>query len=142
MGQGSGLPFHLVREVDRARDSRLKRDVAVKVLLEGVSADPDRLARFQREAEALAALNHPNIAAIYGLEGTAVVLELVEGPTLADLGFEPGIPIALFDTHTAGYLPHDVSPEGRFLINTPVSATGESAKPIAVVLNWTASLKK
>lgn len=55
-------------EVYRARDTRLKRDVAVKILPESFAADPDRLARFQREAEVLASLNHPNIAAIYGLE--------------------------------------------------------------------------
>ncbi len=76
-------------EVYRARDTRLKRDVALKVLPEGLSHDPDRLARFQREAELLATLNHPNIAAVYGLEesegATAIVLELVQGDTLADL---------------------------------------------------------
>ena len=74
-------------EVYRATDTRLKRDVAIKVLPEAFAQDSDRLARFQREAELLASLNHPNIAAIYGLEqaGTAVgiVLELVEGETLA-----------------------------------------------------------
>ena len=76
-------------EVYRARDTNLKREVAVKVLPDGFSQDPDRLARFQREAELLATLNHPNIAAVYGLEKTdgvtAIVLELVEGETLADL---------------------------------------------------------
>ena len=75
-------------EVYRATDTNLKRQVAIKVLPASVSGDPDRLARFQREAEVLAALNHPNIAQIYGLEksgGTiALVMELVEGPTLAD----------------------------------------------------------
>ena len=75
-------------EVYRATDTNLKRQVAIKVLPASVSGDPDRLARFQREAEVLAALNHPNIAAIYGLEksgGTiALIMELVEGPTLAD----------------------------------------------------------
>ncbi|HKE43443.1 MAG TPA: hypothetical protein VKB41_02780, partial [Steroidobacteraceae bacterium] len=55
-------------EVYRARDARLKRDVALKILPEAVGDDPDRLARFEREAQALAAINHPNIAAIYGLE--------------------------------------------------------------------------
>jgi len=76
-------------EVYRARDRRLKRDVAIKVLPEAVSGDPDRLSRFQREAEILAALNHPNIAAIYGIEkanaGTAIVLEFVDGETLAEI---------------------------------------------------------
>jgi eukaryotic-like serine/threonine-protein kinase len=75
-------------EVYRARDTRLKRDVAIKVLPESVARDPDRLARFEREAELLATLNHPNIASIYGFEDaasiSAIVLELVEGPTLAE----------------------------------------------------------
>jgi len=91
-------------EVYRARDTRLKRDVALKILPESFATDPDRLARFQREAEVLASLNHPSIAAIYGLEEqpgaaglhapdvgagfsrpiSALVLELVEGETLAD----------------------------------------------------------
>ncbi len=75
-------------EVYRARDSKLNRDVAIKVLLPSVANDPDRLARFSREAQVLASLNHPNIAAIYGLEDSAgvraLVIELVEGPTLAD----------------------------------------------------------
>jgi eukaryotic-like serine/threonine-protein kinase len=73
-------------EVYRARDTRLKREVAIKVLPEAVAQDADRLARFRREAELLAGLNHPNIAAVYGLEEsggiTAIVLELVEGETL------------------------------------------------------------
>ena len=81
-------------EVYRARDARLDRDVALKVLPAALTQDPDRLARFRREAQVLASLNHPNIAAIYGLEETraadstrsadALVLELVEGPTLAE----------------------------------------------------------
>ncbi len=75
-------------EVYRARDTRLKREVALKVLQGAWVDTADRLARFEREAELLAALNHPNIAAIYGIEEsagiTALVLELVEGPTLAD----------------------------------------------------------
>ncbi|HET9263276.1 MAG TPA: hypothetical protein VFO14_09545 [Vicinamibacterales bacterium] len=72
----------------RARDSRLNRDVALKVLPEIFASDTDRLARFKREAEIPASLNHPDIAAIYGLEESsgmqALILELVEGPTLAD----------------------------------------------------------
>ena len=74
-------------EVYRARDTKLDRDVALKVLPAAFIADPDRLARFEREARVLASLNHPNIAQIHGLEETegtrALVLELVEGPTLA-----------------------------------------------------------
>src|SRR6201988_1569883 len=75
-------------EVYRARDTKLKRDVAIKVLPEEFSRDLDRMSRFQREAEVLASLNHPNIAAIYDLqeaEGSRfLVLELVEGETLAE----------------------------------------------------------
>src|SRR5205085_11268781 len=75
-------------EVYRARDAELKRDVALKVLPSAFAGDADRMARFQREAELLASLNHPNIGAIYGVtqaEGVrALVLALIEGPTLAD----------------------------------------------------------
>jgi eukaryotic-like serine/threonine-protein kinase len=71
-------------EVYRARDVKLGRDVAIKVLPTGLVPDPERLARFEREARVLAALNHPHIAAIYGLEDHAIVMELVEGPTLAE----------------------------------------------------------
>src|SRR5712692_4853420 len=66
-------------EVYRARDTKLKRDVALKVLPEAFARDPERMARFQREAEVLASLNHPNIASIYGVEERALVMELVEG---------------------------------------------------------------
>jgi eukaryotic-like serine/threonine-protein kinase len=76
-------------EVYRARDTRLKREVAIKVLPAAFASDPDRLARFEREAELLATLNHPNIGAVYGFEEAesikAIVLELVEGPTLAEV---------------------------------------------------------
>ena len=82
-------------EVYRATDTNLKRQVAIKVLTASVAGDADRLARFQREAEVLAALNHPSIAHIHGLEksdGTlALVMELVEGPTLADQIAKGGI---------------------------------------------------
>lgn len=75
-------------EVYRARDSRLKRDVALKVLPRDFASDPQRMARFEREAQLLASLNHPNIASIYGLEESddvrAFVMELGEGPTLAE----------------------------------------------------------
>src|SRR5882672_10161631 len=85
-------------EVYRARDTQLKREVAIKVLPQSYAADPDRLARFQREAELLATLNHPNIAAVYGLEKadgvTGIVLELVEGETLADVIARGPIPLA------------------------------------------------
>jgi serine/threonine protein kinase len=82
-------------EVYRAKDTRLKREVAIKVLPDAFASDPDRLARFQREAELLATLNHPNIGSVYGFEQSdpstssgqavsAIVLELIEGETLAD----------------------------------------------------------
>src|SRR6478672_7715549 len=75
-------------EVYRARDTKLHRDVALKILPAAFTSDPDRLARFKREAQVLASLNHPNIGHIYGFEdgggSPALVLELVEGPTLAD----------------------------------------------------------
>src|SRR5881296_28524 len=98
-------------EVYRARDSRLNRDVAIKVLLDSCLRDPDRMARFEREAQVLASLNHPNIAAIYGIEETngaapqlnqvGLVMELIEGPTLADrlrsgpIPFDEALPIAI-----------------------------------------------
>src|SRR5437763_6405550 len=69
--------------VYRATDTKLNRDVAIKVLPDSFANDPDRLARFTREAQVLASLNHPNIAAIYGVEERAIVMELVEGHTLA-----------------------------------------------------------
>src|SRR6476469_1973067 len=84
-------------EVYRARDTRLGRDVAIKILPPQFTADPERRARFAREARVLATLSHPHIGAIYGLEEadgvTALVLELVEGPTLADRLRNGAIPV-------------------------------------------------
>ena len=113
-------------EVYRARDSRLNRDVALKVLPEAFTADPERLARFTREAQVLASLNHSNIGAIHGLEDAqgrqALVLELVEGPTLADriaqgaLPLEEALPIArqiadaLEAAHEQGIVHRDLKP--------------------------------
>jgi eukaryotic-like serine/threonine-protein kinase len=81
-------------EVYQARDSRLQRNVAIKILPATFAADPDRLARFEREAHVLAALNHPHIAQIYGVEERsgvlALVMELVDGQTLADMLRAPG----------------------------------------------------
>jgi serine/threonine protein kinase len=85
-------------EVYRARDTKLKREVAIKVLSDGLSEDAERLARFQREAEILATLNHSNIAAVYGLEKdngiTGIVLELVDGETLSDILARGLLPVA------------------------------------------------
>src|SRR5215470_261515 len=84
-------------EVYRARDTRLKRDVAIKVLPDALSHDTERLARFQREAEALAALNHPHIAAVYDLadveNSRVLIMEFVEGETLADRIARGAIPL-------------------------------------------------
>ena len=122
-------------EVYRARDTKLDRDVALKVLPEAFTSDPDRLARFEREAKVLASLNHPNIGHIYGLEdaeGTkALVLELVEGPTLADRIKDGPIPIdealpiakqiaeALEAAHEQGIIHRDLKPA-----NVKVKADG------------------
>src|SRR5262245_35865991 len=85
-------------EVYRARDPKLKRDVAIKVLPDSLARDPERLARFEREAHLLAALNHPHIAQIHGFEDStatpALVMELVDGPTLAELIARGPIPMA------------------------------------------------
>ena len=113
-------------EVYRARDTKLDRDVAIKVLPESLAGDPDRIARFQREAKTLAALNHPNVAAIYGLEEAdstkALVMELVEGPTLADRIAQGAIPVdealpiakqiaeALEAAHEQGIVHRDLKP--------------------------------
>src|SRR5262245_52907557 len=84
-------------EVYRARDTKLNRDVALKVLPSAYARDTERMARFQREAQLLASLNHPNIAAIHGLEESggvrALVMELVEGPTLAERIGQGPIPL-------------------------------------------------
>ena len=82
-------------EVWRAHDTQLHRDVALKILPDALAADPERLARFTREAQILASLNHPNIAAIYGIEETegTRALVLVEGPTLADRIAKGPIPL-------------------------------------------------
>ena len=104
-------------EVYRARDTRLKRDVALKVLPEAFANDPERMARFQREAEALAALNHPNIAQIYGVEERALVMELVEGETLKGplpletvLNYARQISAALEAAHAKGIVHRDLKP--------------------------------
>src|SRR5690242_3720289 len=104
-------------EVYRARDTKLKRDVALKVLPEAFANDPARMARFQREAEVLASLNHPNIAHLYGLEDNALVMELVEGPSLpcplpveTAIDYARQIAEALEYAHEKGVVHRDLKP--------------------------------
>ena len=81
-------------EVYRARDSRLKREAALKVLPPSVAQNPDRRARFQREAEILASLNHPNIAGLFDIVENAIAMELIEGETLAEVIQRGPVPLA------------------------------------------------
>jgi serine/threonine-protein kinase len=155
-------------EVYRAKDTRLKRDVAIKVLPDAFAGDAERLARFQREAQVLASLNHPNIAHIHGLEDTgtskALVLELVDGPTLADLiskgpiSPDEALPIAkqiaeaLETAHNSGIIHRDLKPANIKLtssgtvkildfglakaLDTSAVPDPDGADPIVVILNW------
>src|SRR6516162_1371074 len=123
-------------EVYRARDLKLKREVAIKILPEEFSSDADRVVRFQREAEVLASLNHPNIAGIYDLQeangSRYLVLELVEGETLADRLARGPIPVeqalniaiqiceALEAAHYKGIVHRDLKPA-----NIKITADGK-----------------
>ena len=86
-------------EVYRALDTRLKRDIAIKVLPDAFTSDSERLARFQREAELLATLNHPNIAQIYGLEDRGLIVELVAQAVGVDDSIYPGAFAVSATTH-------------------------------------------
>ena len=153
-------------EVYRATDTTLKRQVAIKLLPEALAADADRLARFQREAEVLASLNHPNIAHLYGIEtdgGTkALVMELVEGPTLADriatgpmsideaLAVARQIVEALEAAHDRGIVHRDlkpsnvmVTPHGRAKVldfGLAKPALPEAASPSSIALSQSPTL--
>jgi len=143
-------------EVYRAKDSKLGRDVAIKVLPDELAQDEERLRRFQREAKVLASLNHPNIAAIYGLERSGdthyLILELVEGETLAQRIARGPIPIVATRLFEGNYLfpqagrHYDVSADGqRFLMIKPDRSTDETSLPdaqIVFVQNWLEELKR
>ena len=139
-------------EVYRARDSKLGRDVAIKILPSHFIADPERRARFAREARLLATLNHPHIGAIYGLEESdglsALVLELVEGPTLADRLERGPLPIpealaiarqiaeALDAAHEKGIVHRDLKP-GNIVLQSSANAAGvPSSETRAKVLDF------
>ncbi len=116
--------------VYRATDTRLNREVAIKVLPAAVASDPDRLARFTRESQVLASLNHPNIAAVYGVEERAIVMELVEGqPPAGPISVETALPLisqlidALEYAHEKSVVHRDlkpanlkITPEGRLKV--------------------------
>src|SRR5688572_29719354 len=116
LGQGA------MGEVYRATDTKLGRDVAIKLISPALTENQSRLASFTREAQTLAALNHPNIAAIYGVEDQALVMELVEGPTLAERITQGPIPLveareiarqiadALAAAHDKGIVHRDLKP--------------------------------
>jgi Tol biopolymer transport system component/predicted Ser/Thr protein kinase len=130
-------------EVYRATDTKLNRDVAIKILPEAFASDPERMARFTREAQVLASLNHPNIAAIYGVEERALIMELVEGDTLPTglpldtaLNYARQIAEALEYAHEKGIVHRDlkptnikVTPEGRVKVLDFGLAKAMSSEP-------------
>jgi len=134
-------------EVYRARDTKLGREVAIKVLLEEVSTDPERRARFEREARALASLNHTNVATLHGFESEGdtsyLVMELVEGETLADriargpIPIEEAIPLflqiaeGLEGAHAKGVVHRDLKPA-----NIKVSRDGQTRRDHVKILDF------
>jgi serine/threonine protein kinase len=122
-------------EVYRARDTKLKREVALKVLPDAFAGDAERMARFQHEAEVLASLNHPNIAHIYGVEDHAIVMELVEGePPKGPMSFENAWTIAmqiadaLEYAHEKGIVHRDLKPA-----NVKVAPDGPSGNRVKLL---------
>ena len=142
-------------EVYRARDTKLQREVAIKVLPPVFATDPERLARFEREAQVLASLNHPNIAHVHGLEESgdthAIVMELVEGDDLAQrlargpLPYAEALPIAkqiveaLEAAHEQRIIHRDLKPANIKV--RPVSDAGPRA-PVNVLINWSPDLSR
>jgi serine/threonine protein kinase len=133
---GAGIGAGGMGEVYRARDTRLERDVALKVLPQNVSDDPERLLRLQREARTLAALNHPNIAHVYGLENadglTAIAMELVEGPILVTEFNKVGQLMPGWDVNADG---------SRFLVARQAPNSPRQIPPLTVIQNWFAEFK-
>src|SRR5262249_52257651 len=121
-------------EVYRARDTKLNRDVAIKILPPAFANEPDRLARFKREAQVLASLNHSNIGAIYGFEDSgsvhALVLELVDGPTLADMLDGSGLRASASRPDT----PQSLKPKAQSPRALPVDEALAIARQIAAAL--------
>ena len=126
-------------EVYRVKDTKLDREVAIKVLPAALAEDPERLARFEREAKVLASLNHPNVAQIYGVEDRALVMELVEGKTLQGpfpietaLDYAKQIADALEAAHEKGIVHRDLKPANIMI--TPVKVLDFGLAAIAVNL--------
>jgi serine/threonine-protein kinase len=128
-------------EVYRATDSKLGREIAIKLLPEDFARDAGRMARFSREAQVLASLNHPNVAAIYGVEDRALIMELVEGQTLAErikqgpIPLEEALEIArqiadgLEAAHEKGIVHRDLKPANIKITPGGGSSCSTSASP-------------
>ena len=121
-------------EVYRARDTRLKREVALKVWPDSFASEPERMARFQCEAEVLASLNHPNIARISGVEDGALAMELVDGehlkgplPVETALSYAKQIADALEAAHEKGIIHRDPKPANIFLTKQCIKEAGKTS---------------